>query len=171
MTIEDLDREPGTFETDPYEVRTMRLEDLEAVVGIDQAATGRRRTQYFSKMLERALGGGGVQISLVAETDRRVVGYVVGTVFYGEFGIAEPVATIDAIGVDSDSRRQNVGGALMQQLKTNLGALGVSGLRSEVSWDNFDLLAFFRRQGFAPARRLCLERPLDPTAPDTLPAE
>lgn len=86
--------------------------------------------------------------------------------FYGEFGIAEPVATIDAIGVDFEWRRQNVGDALMRQLKANLGALGVSGLRSEVSWDDFDLLAFFRGQGFAPARRLCLERPLDPTVPD-----
>ena len=163
---EDLDRQPGTQDTDRYAVRTMRQEDLEAVVEIDQAATGRRRTEYFNRMLERALGAGGLQISLVAETDRKVVGYVVGTVFYGEFGIAEPVATIDAIGVDAQSRGQNVGSALMRQLKTNLGALGVSGLRSEVSWDNFDLLAFFRKQGFAPARRLCLERPLDPTAPD-----
>jgi len=166
MMNEDLEREPGTLETDRYAVRTMRQEDLEAVVEIDRAATGRRRTEYFGRLLERALDSGGVQISLVAETEEQVVGYVVGTVFYGEFGIAEPVATIDAIGVDSEWRRKNVGDALMRQLKTNLGALGVSGLRSEVSWDNFDLLAFFRRQGFAPARRLCLERPLDSTAPD-----
>ena len=166
MMNEDLEREPGTLETDRYAVRTMRQEDLEAVVEIDRAATGRRRTEYFGRLLERALDSGGVQISLVAETEEQVVGYVVGTVFYGEFGIAEPVATIDAIGVDSEWRRKNVGDALMRQLKTNLGALGVSGLRSEVSWDNFDLLAFFRRQGFTPARRLCLERPLDPTAPD-----
>jgi ribosomal protein S18 acetylase RimI-like enzyme len=163
---EDPDTALGTLEAESYVVRTMHSKDLEAVVAIDQAATGRRRTEYFSRMLERALGAGGVQISLVAEAAGTVIGYVVGTVFYGEFGIAEPVATIDAIGVASQSRRQDVGGALMRQLKTNLGALGVSGLRSEVSWDNFDLLAFFRKQGFAPARRLCLERPLDPTAPD-----
>jgi ribosomal protein S18 acetylase RimI-like enzyme len=166
MTSEELDRKPGSLETDRHAVRTMRQGDLEAVVEIDCAATGRRRTKYFSGLLERALESGGVQVSLVAESDGKVVGYVVGTVFYGEFGIAEPVATIDAIGVDFEWRRQNVGDALMRQLKANLGALGVSGLRSEVSWDDFDLLAFFRGQGFAPARRLCLERPLDPTVPD-----
>jgi ribosomal protein S18 acetylase RimI-like enzyme len=166
MMSEDLDREPGTLETDRYTVRTMRQEDLEAVVEIDCAATGRRRTEYFSGLLDRALDAGGVQISLVAESEARVVGFVVGTVFYGEFGIAEPVATIDAIGVDSKWRRRSVGEALMRQLRTNLGALGVSGLRSEVSWDDFELLAFFRQQGFAPARRLCLERSLDPTIPE-----
>lgn len=166
MTTDDLDREPGTCETDLHTVRAMRRDDLESVVEIDRAASGRRRSEYFGRLIERALETGGVQISLVAESDRRVVGYLVGTVFYGEFGIAEPVASIDAIGVDAEYRRQGVGEGLMRQLNRNLGALGVSSLRSEVSWDSFDLLAFFREQGFVPARRLCLERPLDPTNPD-----
>jgi ribosomal protein S18 acetylase RimI-like enzyme len=166
MTSDDLDREPGTLDTDRYEVRTMRRDDLDAVVEIDRASSGRRRAAYFTRLLERALEAGGVQISLVAESDERVVGYLVGTVFYGEFGIAEPVASIDAIGVDSRFRRRGVGKSLMRQLKRNLGALGVSSLRSEVSWDSFGLLAFFREQGFVPASRLCLERSLDPTDPD-----
>jgi ribosomal protein S18 acetylase RimI-like enzyme len=166
MTTDDLDSDPGTLDADRYEVRSMRRSDLEAVVEIDHNASGRRRTEYFARLLERALDTGGVQISLVAESNGRVVGYLVGTVFYGEFGIAEPVATIDAIGVDSECRRRGVGRGLLQQLKRNLGALGVSSLRSEVSWDSFDLLAFFREHGFVPAPRLCLERPLDPTDPD-----
>jgi ribosomal protein S18 acetylase RimI-like enzyme len=80
--------------------------------------------------------------------------------------MTEPGATIDAIGVDPEWRRRKVGDALMRQLTTNLGALGVTSLRSEVRWDNFDLLAFFRKQGFTPGHRLCVERPLDPTLPD-----
>jgi hypothetical protein len=31
-------------------------------------------------------------------------------------------------------------------------------VRTEVEWDDFDLLAFFRGEEFAPARRVCLER-------------
>lgn len=54
---------------------------------------------------------------------------------------------------------------MMRQLRLNLGALRIASLRTEVAWDDFELLRFFARQGFAPARRLCLERPLDPTAP------
>lgn len=66
MTSEELDRKPGSLETDRHAVRTMRQGDLEAVVEIDCAATGRRRTKYFSGLLERALESGGVQVSLVA---------------------------------------------------------------------------------------------------------
>jgi len=47
--------EPGTLETDSVLVRTMREGDLEAVVSIDAAATGRRRPRYFELMLQRAL--------------------------------------------------------------------------------------------------------------------
>lgn len=161
-----LDREPGTLPVDRYTIRTLTRKDLEAIVTIDQAASGRRRTEYFARMLERALEFGDVRVSLVAEKDARVVGFVVATVFYGEFGITEPAATIDTIAVAPECRRQHVGEALMRQLRVNLGALGVTALRSEVPWNDFELLAFFQRQGFSPARRVCLERELDPTAPE-----
>ncbi|MDH3254628.1 MAG: GNAT family N-acetyltransferase [Acidobacteriota bacterium] len=161
-----LDRGPGVLASDRYPIRALTKNDLRAIVTIDQAASGRRRTEYFTRMLERALEGGDVRVSLVAEQDARVVGFVVATVFYGEFGIAEPAATIDTIAVAPECRRQHVGEALMRQLRINLGALGVTALRSEVPWDDFELLAFFRRQGFAPAQRVCLERALDPTAPE-----
>ncbi|MBZ5550957.1 MAG: hypothetical protein LAO22_23880, partial [Acidobacteriia bacterium] len=54
-------------------------------------------------------------------------------------------------------------GELLEQLRVNLAALRVTILRTEVSWDDFDLLAFFKHEGFAPARRLCLDCVLDPT--------
>jgi ribosomal protein S18 acetylase RimI-like enzyme len=90
---------------------------------------------------------------------------VVGTLYYGEFGVAEPSASIDVIGVDTRFQRRKVGQALMRQLRINLAALRITSLRTEVSWDDFSLLAFFRSAGFRPSDRLCLERKLDPTAP------
>jgi GNAT superfamily N-acetyltransferase len=111
-------------------------------------------------MFDRTVRQTGVQISLVAEMDDRVVGFAIGSLFYGEYGILEPTASIDAISVARDARRQRVGDALMRQLRTNLSALGVTTLRTEVSWSDFDLLAFFKREGFAPAARLCLEQRL-----------
>lgn len=159
--------EPGILETDSVLVRAMREDDLDDVTGIDAAILGSRRPHYFSRLLERALKNADLQISLVAEMEGRVVGFVVGTVYYGEFGVVETAATIDAIGIDPAWRRRHVGRALMRQLRLNLGALRVSRLRTEVVWDDFDLLGFFRLEGFAPSGRLCLERPLDPTSPET----
>ena len=157
--------EPGTLETDAVLVRTMREADLEAVVTIDAMAAGRRRPRYFELMIQRAVKQTGVQISLVAELEGRVVGFLIGSLYYGEYGVMEPTASIDAVGVDPRSRGRHVGKAMMRQLRLNLGALHITTLRTEVAWDDFDLLAFFKSEGFVPARRLCLERALDPTAP------
>jgi len=158
--------EPGAREDDAVRVRAMREDDLARVVEIDAAATGHRRPTYFELMLQRALKESTLAMSLVAEVDGRVVGFVVATPFYGEYGVLEPAASLDAIGIHPDNRHRHVGSALMGQLRRNLGALRIETLRTEVRWDDFDLLTFFERHGFAPAGRLCLEYQLDPTAPE-----
>jgi GNAT superfamily N-acetyltransferase len=142
-------------------VRTMRDDDLDVVVRIDAAHSGRRRPEYFAAIFERDMRGSAWQVSLVAEGEGRVIGFVIASLYYGEFGIVEPSASIDAIGVDRETTRHRVGHALMQQLVSNLTALRVLRLRTEVSWSDFDLLAFLENEGFAPAPRLCLERRLD----------
>lgn len=138
-------------------VRAMRESDLDAVVRIDAASRGRRRPKYFEMMIEKNVKQAGLQISMVAELDGRVAGFALGTLYYGAFGITEPSASIEAIGVDPDARRQGVAQALMRQLRMQLRALGVTTMRTEVAWGDFDLLAFFKNEGFAPAARLCLE--------------
>jgi ribosomal protein S18 acetylase RimI-like enzyme len=160
-------QEVGALETDAVLVRAMCEADLNAIVAIDAAATGRRRPRYFELMLQRAITQAGLQISLVAEVEERVVGFVIGSLYYGEYGVVEPSASIDAITVDPRYRGKNAGKALMRQLRLNLSALRITTLRTEVSWNNFDLLAFFRSQGFKPSTRLCLECALDPTQPDS----
>jgi ribosomal protein S18 acetylase RimI-like enzyme len=165
------EREPGVLATDSVLVRTMRADDLAAVVAIDAQASGRRRPRYFQLMLDRALEPRTLQVSLVAELDGRTAGYLIASLYYGEYGVAEPSASIDAIGVDPLCRGRHVGRAMMRQLRLNLGALHISALRTEVAWDDFDLLGFFKREGFAPARRLCLECRLDPTSPAEAEAE
>ncbi len=155
--------ESGILETDSILVRLMNERDLEAVVKIDAAASGRRRPRYFELMLERAIKQAALQVSLAAEVDGRVVGFSIASLYYGEYGVSEPTASLDAIGVAPPFRGQHVAKALLRQLRLNLSALRVTALRTEVSWDNFGLLAFFKREGFSPARRLCLECALDPT--------
>lgn len=160
----ETSEQPGVLDTDAVLIRSMREEDLEGVVSIDAAATGRRRPRYFELMLQRAVKLAGVQVSLVAELDRHVVGFLIGSLYYGEYGVLEPSASIDSIGVAPQYRGRHVGKALMRQLRMNLGALHIATLRTEVSWNEFELAAFFKDQGFAPSGRICLECRLDPTA-------
>lgn len=148
--VDDLQIETAT-------VRTMLESDLDAVVRIDAEASGRRRPRYFELMLQRALQFAGLQVSLAAIVDGAVAGYLIGSLYYGEYGITEPSASIDAIGVAAHLRRQRVGHALLQQFRSNLGAIGVTTIRTEVDWDDFDLMPFFHSEGFAPSKRICLE--------------
>ena len=166
MTVDDRTDEGALESLDHVIVRSMREEDLDAVVAIDATSTGRRRPHYFKRMLERTVKDADFQISLVAEVDGVVTGCVIATLFYGEYGIMEPAASIDAIGVLREYRRQHVGRALLRQLRLNLSALRIETLRTEVAWNDFELLRFFSHEGFSPGSRICLERSIDPTRPE-----
>jgi ribosomal protein S18 acetylase RimI-like enzyme len=142
-------------------VRGLKPEDLEPVIALDAKNTGRRRGEYFRLKLQQNLSETGVKVSLAAEIDDCFCGFLLARVYYGEFGAPEPVAVLDTLDVHPDFRRQGVGSALMRQLCKNLEGLRVGQLRTEVSWDDPELLGFFHRQGFRPAGRLCLDLDLD----------
>jgi ribosomal protein S18 acetylase RimI-like enzyme len=143
-------------------VRNLRPSDLEAVVSLDAKNVGRRRDEYFRLKLQQNLAETGIKVSLAAELDGSLVGFLLARVYYGEFGSTEPAAVLDTIDVHPDFRGHGVATALLRQLRINLAGLGVKRLQTEVSWDDQSLLGFFHHEGFRPASRLCLD--LDVTA-------
>jgi ribosomal protein S18 acetylase RimI-like enzyme len=138
----------------------MKESDLGALIAIDRRITGRDRSGYFECKLEEALHGSDVRVSLVAELDRTVVGFIMARVDFGEFGHFEPTAVMDTIGVDPDARGNGVGRALLSQLLVNLGTLRVERIRTEIAWRDHDILGFLDRCGFLPAQQICFERPV-----------
>jgi GNAT superfamily N-acetyltransferase len=86
-----------------------------------------------------------------------LVGAMLGSLHYGEFGQPEPLAVLDTVLVDRAFSGQGIATALMEQLVKNLRALRIERLRTEVAWDDHELVAFFSRKGFAPVPRLVLE--------------
>jgi predicted N-acetyltransferase YhbS len=144
-------------------VRSLRAEDLEAMIAVDARIVGRRREEFFKLKLKEALSGTGIQMSLVAELGGIFAGFLLARVYYGEFGLVEPVAVLDTLSVRPDLRGRGVGPALIDQLRTNLRGLGLTRLQTEVGWENLDLIAFFHREGFRPAARLCLDLDLEAT--------
>jgi len=153
--------EPGRLDTDDVLVRTLEGKDLEAIVRIDAAAVGRRRQEYYQDRVKAALSDSRIHTSLVAELDGAVVGFLMSTNYYGEFGRPEPTAVIEALGVLPELRGQHVGEALMRQFVMNARALRVDRIRTEVAWNDHGLLRFFDKSGFAPSSRLVLERELN----------
>ena len=139
-------------------IRTLSTGDLDRLVRMDQPHSGRNRTAFYEGKLRRALDGSDVRISLGAERDGFLVGAVLGSVQYGEFGVAEPVAILDTILVDTRFAGQGVGRALLAQLLENLEGLRIERIRTELSWEESELLGFLRQVGFTPVPRLVLER-------------
>ncbi len=145
---------------DTADVRSLASADLDAVVRIDRRLTGRERRGYMGKALDEALFDSAIRISLSARRDGVLAGFLMARADLGDFGRTEPVAVIDTVGVDPDYARQGLGRALLSQLFINLSALRIERLETMVAKENFPLLGFFYRAGFAPSQRLAFVRRL-----------
>lgn len=146
---------------DKVPVRSMIASDLSALTRIDRKITGRDRSAYFAAKTAEVLEESGIRISLVCELDDHPVGFVMARLDVGEFGHFEPEAVIDTIGVDPDYGHHHVGAALMSQLLANLGALRVDHVRTQLRWNQLDLLRYLEHCGFRPPRRIALARRID----------
>jgi len=97
------------------------------------------------------------QISLVAEMEGGVVGFVLGDISGWEFGVPETIGWIDTIGVEPAYQKKGVATALARALVQNLRSLGVKTIYTLVSWNDWDLLQFFHAMGFSRGDMINLE--------------
>ena len=149
--------EDAIREFDRIPVRMLTEADLDAIVRIDKRITGRSRRDYLELKLAEALRDTRVKVSLGAETDGALSGFLMGRVYFGEFGIPEPVAILDTIGVDPERRGSGIGHAMMQQFKMNLRAMNIERIQTQAGWSEWALLRFLESTDFHPVPRVFLE--------------
>lgn len=152
--------EPTTLENPSVVVRALKPSDLEDVIRIDAKNFGRPRRDYYRLKLELAMADTSVRMSLGAEIDGVLVGFLFGSMFYGDYGIPEPLATLDTLGVHTEYARRGVATALWEQFSSNLKGLGIERIRTQVPWSNWQLMTFFQKVGFSPGSHICIDRPL-----------
>ncbi len=153
----------GDYTDDPgVVIRNLRPEDCSRLVAIDEQLTGRSRHLWYEGKLKRALEESDLQVSLGADSDGTLVGAMMAAVHFGEFGLPEPLAVLDTVLVDPAFERRGVARAIFEQLLLNLRALRIERVRTEVAWDDHELVAFFGSMGFKPAARLILETEISP---------
>ena len=141
------------------EIRMIRSEDYEAVVEVDEKVYGSKRPGFFRRKIEQTLSREDYLItSRVAIIDGRLVGFIMGELYLGEFGIPEKTAIIDAVAVHPDYQKRGVGRALMEELLPALKKAGVEKVSTLVEWDDWRMLSFFRTYGFKPGTALNLIR-------------
>ena len=146
---------------DRPDVRPMASDDLREIVRIDRGITGRDRGDYIAARLAEAMDGSAIRVSLTARREGAIVGFVMARADLGDYGRAEPVAVVDTLGVDVGHSRRQVGQALLEQLFTNLAALQIERVETQVDSTQLPLLAFFQQSGFQPSQRLAFKRRVD----------
>ena len=142
-------------------IRLMKTDDFDAVVEIDEKVLKASRPDYYKMKFEKLVRSGDyVPTSLVAAEDGKVVGFVMGELFQGEYGIAEEKATLDTIGVHPDCQHRGIGERLITEFMDHLKKLGVEKVNTLVHWDDPDLIQFFSANHFSPSKTINLERSL-----------
>lgn len=139
-------------------VRPVEASDLDAIVRIDEKLSGHTRKEYWRRRLE-IVSLRPPWMSLVAETDNRVVGFVFGWVGESEFGVAEPIAWLDLIGVDPPYRGRGVAHALVERFTASAGELrAIRRVATLIDLGQAEIREFFLRRGFHHGPLIHMER-------------
>ena len=144
-------------------IRLMTTDDFDAVVGIDEKVLKASRPKYYEMKFDKLFKSKEfLPTSLVAELeDGTVVGFVMGELYIGEYGISEAGATLDTIGVDPYYRRKGIGEQLINEFIDHLRDLGVKKINTLVDKNDTKLIHFFSANQFSPAESIInLERSL-----------
>jgi ribosomal protein S18 acetylase RimI-like enzyme len=96
--------------------------------------------------------------SFVAEQeDGTVVGFVIGELFIGEYGISQE-ATLVTIGVDPDYQNKGIGKKLIDEFVGHLRSLGARKISTLVDSTNSTMMHFFTTNLFTSSKTVNLER-------------
>jgi ribosomal protein S18 acetylase RimI-like enzyme len=131
-------------------IRPLDEMDISAVVGIDEKISG----QYRPEVWERRIGyhlRRDPDSCVVAETAGQVVGFMLGEIRSGEFGLDEPTGWIEVLGVDPDSRGRSIGRRMALAMLDYFRTRGAHSVRTLVDEERDELSGFFSSLGFQPA--------------------
>ena len=143
-------------------IRLMQADDFDAVVGIDEKVLKASRLEYYEMKFEKLFNSKDyLPASLVAEEeDGTLVGFVMGELYMGEYGIFQETATLDTIGVDPNCQHKGTGKQLINEFMDHLRKLGVQKIHTLVDWNDSKLIQFFSANLFSPSKTINLERSL-----------
>lgn len=135
------------------EVRIRMLEDTDLgdITSLDEKLGGGYRPEVWEKRIGYYLRRD-PEALVVAEADGKVVGFMLGEVRSGEFGLEEPTGWVEVLGVDPDFRGQAVGRRMAEHMLQHFRQRGAATVRTLVDESMGDIGEFFTRLGFEPAR-------------------
>ncbi len=140
-------------------IRAMNELDLDGITRIDERITGRYRPEVWEERATYYIRRD-AEASQVAESGGKVVGFMLGEVRGGEFGLEEATGWVDFMGVDPDARGSGIGRRLADALLAHFRSKGATVARTMVRNEDEGIISFVRSMGFAPAPISALEKRL-----------
>lgn len=145
--------------TSDVEIRSLDELDIDDVVRIDEKISG----QYRPEVWERRIGyylRRDPDAPVVAVSDGHVIGFMLGEVRSGEFGLEEPTGWIEVLGVDPDARGRAAGRSMAEALLKHFRDRGATTVRTLVDETMDDVSGFFASLGFEPSTLRPFVKPL-----------
>jgi len=140
--------------------RPLAAGDLDAVVAIDAAISGRSRRSYFERRLAMALRQPKLNAQFAIDQDGKLAGYVLGRVLEGEFGRIEAALRLEVIGVRPEARGRGIGLGLEQALEDGARRRGLKEMRTSASWRDHQMLQFLDTAGYRLGSNQVIDCPL-----------
>jgi ribosomal protein S18 acetylase RimI-like enzyme len=137
-------------------IRPLDELDISGIVRIDEKISGVYRPQVWEERVMYYLRRDPAA-SQVAEAGGRVVGFMLGDVRAGEFGLEEPSGWIERFGIDPEYRGQDLGRRMFEVLRAHFAAQGAKCVRTLVDTSDAGVAGFLKALGFAPSSLQALE--------------
>ena len=145
----------------PARIRPLDELDIGAIVRIDERITGIYRPEIWERRVGYYLRRD-PDASQVAEIGGRVVGFLLGDLRAGEFGIEEPSGWIERFGIDPDHRGRDLGKQMFEAICSHFRAQGATTVRTLVDRRDPAIGGFLKALGFNPGALEALEMRLTP---------
>jgi ribosomal protein S18 acetylase RimI-like enzyme len=135
----------------------LRIESkIEKEMGIEES----EQMKYLKETANYNIAQGDPLMSLGAEVDGKLVGFIIGEIKLWEFGKGEKTGWIKALGVDPQFQGKGVGKALGERLLDHFKRRGIKRVRTLVEWYAGDLISYFKSLGFDILNMIPLEKKL-----------
>src|SRR5260221_9257460 len=146
--------------TTALRIRPLDELDISGIVRIDEKISGVYRPQVWEERvmyyMRRDPGA-----SQVAEIGGKVVGFMLGDVRAGEFGLEEPSGWIERFGLDPAHRGRDLGKTMFEAIRGHFQEAGVKTIRTLADRTDKRVGGFLDALGFSPSALQALEIRLD----------